>query len=157
LNGPEISQFIKKYFCDNTNNESLSPFINDIEKKASLSVVQRWLKQLHHSLLHADDWTSDDIHAWSEIVTDIQQHWREETKQAPFPKLHMLIHSLHFVERYRCLGKVSESQIESYHYQFNKSFNTIHLNKSHDEPERIRRSLADHTLISIQPTLLKVK
>src|ERR1700761_4985694 len=40
----------------------------------------------------------------------------------PFPKLHMLHHTVDFAERYRFLGRASEAQIESYHASFNKLF-----------------------------------
>ena len=63
----------------------------------------------------------------------------------------MLKHSLEFAERYRFLGRVSEAQIESYHYQYKKLFNEHHLSMAHDEPERLRRCLADTTLSAVQP------
>ena len=63
----------------------------------------------------------------------------------------MLRHSLEFAERYRFLGRASEAQIESYHYQFKTLFNQNHLNMAHNEPERLRRCLADTTLHAVQP------
>ena len=66
----------------------------------------------------------------------------------------MLKHSLEFAERHRFLGRVSEAQIESYHYQFKKRFNQQHLNMSHDDPERLRRTLADKTLHAVQPLVV---
>ena len=66
----------------------------------------------------------------------------------------MLRHSLEFAERHRFLGRFSEAQIESHHYQFKKIFNQQHLNMSHDEPERLRRSLADKTLHAVQPLVV---
>lgn len=86
-------------------------------------------------------------------MDDIQQHWCAETSQDPFPKLHMLRHSLEFAERHRFLGRASEAQIESYHYQFKTLFNQHHLNMAHNEPERLRRCLADTTLHAVQPLL----
>jgi len=62
-------------------------------------------------------------------VKDIQDNWSSETGQAAFPKLHMLRHSLEFAERYRFLGRASESQIESFHATFNALFHKQHRNQ----------------------------
>ena len=117
----------------------------------SYSVLTRWLRQLHHCLLHSDDWTTDDIDAWRSAVSDIQQHWQSEAHSKPFPKLHMLHHSIEFAERYRFLGRASEAQIESSHAQFNSLFHKQHRNQSGDTAERLRRSLADAALRAVQP------
>ena len=68
---------------------------------------------------------------------------RDLIKTAPFM----------FAERHRFLGRASEAQIESYHYQFKRLFHLHHLNMAHDEPERLRRCLADTTLRAVQPVL----
>jgi hypothetical protein len=111
------------------------------------------LKQLHHSLLHSGDWTSGDIDAWRSAVNDIHQHWQAEAHSKPFPKLHMLHHTIDFVERHRFLGRISESQIESFHASFNSLFHKQHRNMSSNTSERLRRSLADATLRAVQPFL----
>jgi hypothetical protein len=102
-------------------------------------------------LLHKDDWERDDIEAWRAAVDDIWQNWRAETKQAAFPQLHMLRHSLEFAERHRFLGRASEAQIESFHAQFNSLFHKQHLNQGGNTDERLRRSLADASLRAVQP------
>jgi len=84
-------------------------------------------------------------------VKGIQDNWSSETSQDPFPKLHMLRHSLEFAERYRFLGRASEAQIESYHYKFKRLFHQQHLNMAQDEAERQRRCLADSSLRAVQP------
>ena len=66
----------------------------------------------------------------------------------------MLRHSLEFAERHRILGRASEAQIESYHYQYKKLFNEQHLNMANNEAERLRRCLADTTLRAVQPILI---
>ena len=121
--------------------------------KASHSVLSRWLQQLHHFLLRSDEWTPADIDAWRSVVTDIHQNWCGETGQKAFPKLHMLLHSLEFVERWRLLGRVSEAQIESSHATFNALFHKQHCNQSSNIAERLRRSLADASLRAVQPFL----
>ena len=151
LNGPEIRKWLKRK-CSET-------LCSDAEKesnltaghKASHSVLSRWLQQLHDHLLHKKEWTAEQIEEWRAAVTDIQQHWQEETHSNPFPKLHMLRHSLEFAERHRFLGRASEAQIESYHYQYKALFHQHHLNMAHDDPERLRRCLADTTLRAVQP------
>lgn len=65
----------------------------------------------------------------------------------------MLLHSLEFAEHHRFLGRASEAQIESYHYQFKLLFNEQHLNMAHNQPERLRRCLADTTLRAAQPLI----
>jgi hypothetical protein len=151
LNGPEISKFIKKECSMSALAAAgaLSPVADST--KASHSVLSRWLQQLHHSLLRSGDWTADDIDTWRSVVDDIQQHWQSEAHSAPFPKLHMLRHSIDFAERHRFLGRASEAQIESYHASFNALFHKQHRNMSSNTAERLRRSLADAALHAVQP------
>ncbi len=154
LNGPEIRKWIKKE-CSSTLREAAEKEnILTAEQKATHSILSRWLQSLHDHLLHKKDWEAKEIEEWRAAVNDIQQHWCAETGQEPFPKLHMLRHSLEFAERHRILGRASEAQIESYHYQYKKLFNEHHLNMAHDEPERLRRCLADTTLRAVQPILI---
>lgn len=154
LNGPEIRKWLKKDCCSTllaaaARNGSLAA-----ATRATFSILRRWLQQLHDHLLHKDDWEPDDIEAWRAAVDDIWQNWRAETHQDAFPKLHMLKHSLEFAERHRFLGRASEAQIESFHYEFKRLYHEHHLNMAHNEPERLRRCLADATLLAVQPILL---
>ena len=121
--------------------------------RATFSVLQRWLQQLHDHLLHKKEWTLKQIEDWRTAVDDIQQHWTAEAHSKPFPKLHMLRHSLEFAERHRFLGRASEAQIESFHGQFNALFHKQHRNQSGNTAERLRRSLADASLRAVQPSL----
>ena len=100
--------------------------------------------------MHKKDWTPKEIEDWRAAVDDIQKNWCGETGQTAFPKLHMLRHSVELAERYQFLGRASEAQIESYHYQFKTLFNKNHLNMSHNKAERLRRCLADTTLHAVQ-------
>ena len=90
-------------------------------------------------------WSGDEVNEWSCIVSDIQTHWKAETQQKPFPKLHMLRHTVEFAQRHQLLGSVSESQIESYHASFNSLLTSNHFNIVNNAPERLRRCLADTT------------
>jgi hypothetical protein len=153
LNGPELRKWIKQGCSAALLAAASTNGGVDAAAKASHSILSRWLQQLHDYLLHKDDWELDEVEAWRAAVDDIQQHWSAETHQAAFPKLHMLKHSLEFAERYRFLGRASEAQIESYHYQFKTMFNHNHLNSAHNESQRICRSLVDTTLRAVQPFL----
>jgi hypothetical protein len=150
LNGPEISKWIKRE-CSATL-LAASPNATSATK-ASHSVLNRWLQQLHHCLLRSDDWTASDIDAWRSVVSDIHSNWSTETYQNAFPKLHMLHHSVEFAERFRFLGRASETQIESFHALFNSLFHKQHRNQSGNIAERLRRSLADAALRAVQPFL----
>jgi hypothetical protein len=153
LNGPEISKWIKKECSASVLAAAASSSSLPAATTASHSILSRWLKQLHHCLLHSNDWTTADIDAWHTAVQDMHQHWRVETSIAAFPKLHMLHHSVDFAERHRFLGRASEAQIESFHAQFNTLFHKHHLNQGGNTAERLRRSLADASLRAVQPFL----
>ena len=126
----------------------------DAATRATHSILSRWLQSLHDHLLHKAEWTAKQIENWRAAVNDIQQHWCVEAHSKPFPKLHMLRHSLEFAERHRFLGRASEAQIESFHAQFNTLFHDHHLNQGGNTAERLRRSLADATLRAVQPFVL---
>jgi hypothetical protein len=151
LNGPEISKWIKKECSASVLAAAAEASTITAATTASHSILTRWLQQLHHSLLHSKDWTSADIDAWRTAVSDIQQHWQSEAHSKPFPKLHMLHHSVEFAERHRFLGRASEAQIESFHASFNALFHKQHLNQAGNTAERLRRCLADATLRAVQP------
>jgi uncharacterized NAD(P)/FAD-binding protein YdhS len=78
------------------------------------------------------EWTAKQIKDWRAAVDDIiQQHWCVETSIKPFPKLHMLRHSLEFAERHRFLGRASEAQIESFHVSFTPLFHDHESRQQH--------------------------
>jgi hypothetical protein len=157
LNGPEIRKWLKKECCTTLLAAAAESGQVTDAQKATHSILTRWLQKLHDNLLHKKEWELKDIEAWRETVEDIQKNWCSETNQQAFPKLHMLRHALEFAERYRFLGRASEAQIESYHYQFKKLFNEHHLNMAHNTPERTRRTLADTTLRAVQPLVQQAK
>jgi len=151
LNGQEISKWIKRKCSASVLAAAAATSALPAATRATHSILTRWLQQLHHSLLRAGDWTSADIDAWRTAVSDIHQHWSAEAHSRPFPKLHMLHHSVDFAERHRFLGRASEAQIESFHASFNALFHRQHRNQSSNTAERLRRSLADAALRAVQP------
>jgi hypothetical protein len=153
LNGPEIRKWIKQKRSVTLLAAAADAGGADAATKATHSILSRWLQSLHDHLLHKREWEAKEIEDWRAAVDDIQQHWCAETGQDPFPKLHMLRHSLEFAERHRFLGRASEAQIESYHYKFKRLFHQQHLNMAHDEAERQRRCLADSSLRAVQSIL----
>ena len=150
LNGQEITKWVKK----ERSSGLLAASEATAEARSSHSILSSWLVKMHHSLLHAKEWTTADIDSWRATVTDIHQHWVAETGIAPFPKLHMLHHTVDFAERYRFLGRASEAQIESYHAMFNQLFHYNHRNMSSNTPERMRRSLARASTRTLRASVL---
>lgn len=153
LNGPEISKWIKKECSASVLAAAAASSTLPAATSASHSILSRWLQQLHHCLLRSDDWTAEDIDAWGTAVSDIHSPWTAEAHSNPFPKLHMLHHTIDFAERYRFLGRASEAQIESFHASFNALFHKQHRNQSSNIAERLRRCLADASLRAVQPSL----
>ena len=153
LNGPEISKWIKRECSANMLAAAGAFSTLPAAATASHSILARWLQQLHHCLLRSGDWSAADIDAWRTSVSDIHQHWTAEAHSKPFPKLHMLHHSVEFAERHRFLGRASEAQIESFHASFNALFHWQHRNQSGNTAERLRRCLADAALRAVQPFL----
>jgi hypothetical protein len=150
LNGQEITKWVKKQCSTHliTSAEATA------EARSSHSILSSWLVKMHHSLLRASEWTAADLDAWRSTVADIHAHWVAETGIAPFPKLHMLHHTVDFAERYRILGLASEAQIESFHAAFNALFHYNHRNMSKNTPERSRRSLAYASLRAVRKQVL---
>jgi hypothetical protein len=153
LNGPEIRKWIKQDCTSALRTAAEKDEDLTAGQKSSYSTLKRWLENLHDHLLHKKDWTVKEIEEWRAAVDDIQCNWSAETGQNAFPQLHMLKHTLDFVEQWRILGRASEAQIESFHVRFKTLFNEQHLNSAHNESLRIRRTLADTTLRAVQPFL----
>ena len=145
LNGPEISKFLKQAYDELEDNIPLC--INTDNMK----VLMNWLKKLHDYLLKKADWTPTALNAFQSLIRDIWGQWENKTGIKPFPKLHMLYHAWEFAKNFGWLEQVSEKKIESYHYIFANKENNHHMNQARHNPERQRRSLADTTLIAIQP------
>ena len=155
LNGQEITKWVKKQLCSNDVLAASAASGPTVEARSTHSILAHWLKKMHHSLLHAKNWTTADIDDWRATVADIHAHWVTETGIAPFPKLHMLHHTVDFAERYRFLGRASEAQIESYHAAFNQLFHYNHRNMASNTPERMKRSLARTTTRTLRSSLLR--
>jgi len=131
-----------------TDRENVEP-----HQLAAHSMLSQWLDHLNTHLLHTKKWDGDMVNEWSRVVTDIHTHWEATTNIKPFPKLHMLTHTVEFAQRHCILGQISESQLESFHFRFNTLLNKHHFNVSKHKPECLRRCLADSVLHSVQPCL----
>ena len=139
-----------RHECSAENEDHMSS-----ESIASLSIIQTWMEKLQLCLFKTSEWSPMEINDWEDLVKNMHQHWIAETNDNKFPKLHMLLHAVHFVRRHGYLGRVSEERIESFHAQYNIKFYDHHFNSSHNQDERIRRTLADFALICIQSYALE--
>ena len=151
LNGMEIAKFLKRDCCSEiktiaTGAENLQP--HSIENLEKLSV---WMHKFQNYLLHSNNWTPAQLVEFRNFLDEVYINWNKTTHDHPFPKLHMLRHAVEFAEKYKILGAASEAQIESFHSKFNFLYQVTHRNMSQNEPERIRRSLADVVGAAIAP------
>jgi hypothetical protein len=155
LNGPELQRWVK----NNTTADLLSEHSADssvpenqkLLSQTSAPVLNAWMQQLPRLLLNKDTVTTASIDELSDVVDHITTWWTTATSLPPFPKLHMLRHTWEFAKRWNILGRASESQMESAHAQVAMLYNNRHHNKTRDEPERMRRTLADSVLKAAVP------
>lgn len=77
--------------------------------------LQRWLEGMKGHMLHANEWSDDDLVDFGSTVTDITEHWNTVTGQNLVPKHHMLLHCLLLALKHRALGRFSEAPMESMH------------------------------------------
>ena len=147
LNGPELKRWLQK-----TTTASFFPSPTPEQRRRSTLLLQ-WMQRLQSELLSGREWTPAQIEEWRSFVQHMLPQWRAETDDDAFPKLHMLTHSYEFMERHRVLGRLADSQMESYHAAFNRLFDRQHLNQAPNPAERVRRTLADTTLQAAQPAL----
>lgn len=151
LNGPELRLWIKWQLNESLLREASASNTLAADVEAKLLMLTWWMETLESRLLTSKCWEESDLKEFRTFLDDIHMHWGDATGHRAFPKLHMLRHALEFAERYQFLGRVSEAQIESFHAQFNDLLNWQHRNMSQNQPERVRRSLADVALKNIQP------
>lgn len=117
------------------------------EERNKLWVGWHWVSNLF-SMLEKKEWLEIDRSEWQLFVQQIHQLWQYITNKKPIPKLHMLLHVLPFVEKFRSICPFSESQIESSHNAFNRLMAT-HRNSSHHPSERLRRAHANSIVAPI--------
>lgn len=151
LNGPELRRWLKWGLSESVFDAAQSSGTIGVDVEAKIRMLTWWMETLEERLLCSKAWEATDLIDFRSFLDDIHAHWQEATGHGAFPKLHMLRHALEFAERYCFLGRVSEAQIESFHAQFNELLHKRHRNMSQNQPERIRRSLADAALKNIQP------
>lgn len=155
LNGSELSKWLsglhtwELFMMDEEDDEMMPP--DDISRMARMD---KWMRELQHSLLNKDRWTSDALEAFQELVISITSDWTHITGDRIFPKLHMLLHCVEFAIRHRFLGRYSESQLESCHARMNQLFHHNHRNMGSKLSERVRRTLVGVLLKAMQPCLI---
>jgi hypothetical protein len=117
----------------------------------------RWLRTLHSHLLFVDKWDAVRVEGWHHFVSVVQSQWQTVTGIPPFPQLHMLSHVEGFTQQYGELGAFGEARIESCHAEMGLKIQRHHYNVGANLGEKLRRSLADVSLIRIQPVLAEVE
>ena len=150
LNGSELRRFIKKGCVAKLLIATPQPQPGDVAasmdgslRLMAIPLLQHWLEDLYPFLLDRQEWNKDRITHFQALVDEIHRTWLLTTSSPLFPKLHMLHHCVDFVKRYNFLGSASESPIESFHATYNALYDQHHLNSARNDPERLRRCLAD--------------
>jgi len=110
---------------------------------------------MQHWLLEMNEFSEQELSQWIVIVNDIRTNWRFVTGTERTPKVHMLGHSIQFINQFRFLGQLSEAQLESYHMLFNALYHHHHHNCGDEFREKLRRCLADTALHALQAYLKK--
>jgi len=154
LSGKELDRWMKLDLCTQVLKANRAAARSGSWERKVWETVRRWLQAIHANLLHCQEWTAIQLWQWRQTVKDIQEKWTATTGMAPFPKLHMLTHTVEFAERWRFLGMVSESSIESSHAAFNALYHEHHRNKPHADSERQRRCIADMCEEDVQPYVM---
>jgi hypothetical protein len=150
MTGPELSRYIKSnQLMINTSSSSSSSSAADIHPH----ILQHWMEQLHHHLLHRERWQTQQEEAFSSFTRELIDNWESVTSTSLTPKCHMLLHVTSFVKQHHHLAKYGESQMESYHARFRYTEQHNHINQGRDTAERLRRTLADKSLLAVAPFL----
>jgi TolA-binding protein len=153
LNGPEVSKWLKKDCLERlitAHSATLTPAII-----VSCRRQNQWIEDMKVGLLEIKQFDRKARNEWRSTVNDIRTNWKAVTGTEPTPKVHMLGHSVEFIDRFGFLGRLSESQLESYHMLFNRLYHQNHHNCGNEYCEKLRRCLADMTLRGIQDYLMK--
>lgn len=99
-------------------------------------------------------WQLADISAWVALVPQIVEGWATAFPSHVTPKVHMLRHMADFIYAHRFLSSVSESQIESYHAEFNSLWNLHYKRYARDPPMRFNYCLGVTLSHILQPFAL---
>ena len=102
------------------------------------------MQQLQILALTLADWTRDEQTAARAMIAEITANFPKVV-----PKLHMLWHFLDIAGTHGCVGRYSESQIESIHSVVGQLMNYRHLNSCREVGEQMRRSLADVYIVLV--------
>ncbi len=147
-NGPELARWIIMK-CG----EAMVAATIDNQDNLVYIILDEWIDKLHKYLLSKKTWDEEDKQAWSDVVNEIRSNWKDLTGDTAFPKLHMLLHTVEFIERHGFLSLLDEQPMESTHCQANRLFMDHHFNSRNDEAERLRRVLADLVILEIIPVM----
>ena len=158
LNGSELRKFVKNKCIAKLLLATPQPPTPDFVatllhsvRLVAIPLLNHWLNDLYPFLLDRQVWSYDRIYQLRVLVDEIHSRWSSTTSLPPFPKLHMLHHCVDFVTKHKFLGSASESPIESFHAAYNTLYNYHHLNSSQNDPERLRRCLADVACSAMAP------
>jgi predicted house-cleaning noncanonical NTP pyrophosphatase (MazG superfamily) len=145
LNGAEIAKFFDKYIPDNILQKFINkPLVittrrqndNNMEVKKLLKSF-KWVRELKNYLLSKDKFEAEEIADFIDLINEIISEWSSVTGDTLFPKLHMLRHAGEFMKKWKMLGSVSESKLESAHFTVNKLFHTNYSNLGNDTNARL--------------------
>jgi len=146
LNGPELLRFIKQDLCRELQRSLVAHDREQRSNKSRIAILSDWLQKLPTFLKSNDEWEPVELFKFRHFLNDMYSRWTKISGQKAFPQLHMLRHAVEFAERHNILGAVSESEIESFHFAFNRLYHFQHRNMSHQPEEHLRRCMADSVL-----------
>jgi hypothetical protein len=159
FNGPEIMRWIERRLsdevaaiadkmqpADSSNTSTTGQDDSIVAPSDRVAILGEWLRDLSRNLLHADDWTDQQLSDFDCLVETIWDNWEPIAQLSVTPKIHHLQHAAEFARKWRVLGKHSEARIESSHSKANRAYKTAHINKTRQPQERSRRTLVSTTL-----------
>lgn len=143
LSGNEIRNLLneKKYQCQHKIITMLESINRDDRHR--IKTMFQWCHLLYDHLLDTRIRTQEEIQLFRDNVNIIWSEWHHITQCPPTPKCHMLYHIVEFISRHGCIGKYSESCMESFHHIYNRIVVESHKNLGANEAEQMRRTLAD--------------
>jgi hypothetical protein len=124
---------------------------NNLNTTVSSSLLKsfEWVRELKDNLLSKvkfDD--EEERQDFIELINEIITQWNNVTNDTLFPKLHMLIHAGEFIQRWKFLGLVGESKLESIHVKVNQLYHNLYYNLGDLLGMKEERILDDSHLIA---------
>ena len=154
LTGPEITRYIKSNQIEKLMiNAPPTTSRNSPIHSSIPAICHHWMQQLHDFLLTAKPLEQQQQLEFSLFVDELVANWECVTNTNLTPKCHMLKHAVAFAKEFGHLGKYGEAQLEAYHALFHRIEVYNHSNEGKHIAERLRKTLADLSLIRIAPFL----